>query len=112
MTHKDRRTTTYSLTNSSDVDRTIWLEHIVPEDRRLLDDIQPEPKDARRFRFKFALPPGKTATQAVTEEFVEARPESFGSKAGPAMSLSGGTIDLPVEQLHHQPGIRGLGECR
>ncbi len=99
VTHKDRRTTTYSLTNSSDVERTVWLEHFVPDDRRLLGNIQPEPKDARRYRFKFALAPGKTATQAVTEEYLEARPEAFGLKAGPAMSLPGGAIDVPIERF-------------
>ncbi len=103
VTHKDRRTTTYFLRNRADVERIIWLEHFVTRDRMLVGDIKPEGEDKNRYRFKLIIPPGKTMTQTVVEEFIEARPEMFGLKTGPTY---GQNIKLPPGDANELPADR------
>ncbi len=111
VTHKDRRTTTYHVKNRSDVDRTVWLEHFVPKERKLVGDVKPEGEDGRRYRFKLQLQPGKTLSQTVVEEFESARPEVFGMKTG---SYTGGQNkkgeapeagDLPADRFITELGF-------
>jgi hypothetical protein len=111
VTHKDRRTTTYFLKNRADVERIIWLEHFVQRDRLLVGEVKPEGEDKNRYRFKLIIPPGKTMTQTVVEEFVDARPEVFGLKTGPAYAqnvkqpvASDGT-ELPVDRFITELGF-------
>jgi hypothetical protein len=99
VTHKDRRTTTYFLRNRADVERTIWLEHFVTRDRRLVGDIKPEGEDKNRYRFKLTIPAGKTVTQTVVEEFIDARPENFGLKTGAYAAPAAGAGELPADRF-------------
>ena len=48
----------------------------------LVGDVKPEGEDIHRYRFKLILPPGKTLTQTVIEEFENAKPEMFALKTG------------------------------
>ena len=82
VTHKDRRTTTYSLKNRADVERTITLEHFVPKGRLLVGDVKPAGADQLRYTYKLVLPPGKTLSQTVVDEFDTAKPEMFAMKSG------------------------------
>jgi hypothetical protein len=75
--HKDRRTTTYFFRNRVKEERTVWLEHFVPHERKLLGDAQPVAENAQRYRFKLALPPDKTISYTVSEELKEAQAEPF-----------------------------------
>lgn len=103
VTHKDRRTTTYFLKNRADVERIIWLEHFVIRDRILVGDIKPEGEDKNRYRFKLVIPPGKTMTQVVVEEFVSARPEIFAIKTGP---VYGQNVKQPAPEAGELPADR------
>ena len=80
VTHKDRRTTTYFIRNRIAEERTIWLEHIAPNDRHLLGDTKPVVDNAQRYRFKLVVPGNKTISYVVQEEFLQARPEAFALK--------------------------------
>jgi hypothetical protein len=111
VTHKDRRTTTYFLKNRADVERIIWLEHFVQRDRILVGDTNPEGEDKQRYRFKLVIPPGKTMTQTVVEEFISARPEVFGLKTGPTYGqnikqpAAGDANDLPADRFITELGF-------
>jgi hypothetical protein len=97
--HKDRRATTYFIRNRADVDRTIYLEHVVARERKLLDDIKPEADNAQRYCIKLALAKGATVQQQVTEELKDSRAETF-----PLLTVEGtppprpGTNDLPQQR--------------
>ena len=82
VTHKDRRSTTYFLRNREGIERTVWLEHFVPEGRHLLGSIKPEANEIRRYRFKMVLPPGGTLSQNVIEEFIDVHSETIVLKSG------------------------------
>jgi hypothetical protein len=99
VTHKDRRTTTYFLKNRADHERTIWLEHFVTRDRKLVGDVKPDGEDQNRYRFKLVIPAGKTATQTVVEEFVSARPEAFPLKTGQYVAPVAGQGELPADRF-------------
>jgi len=105
VTHKDRRTTTYFLKNRADVDRTIWLEHFVPRDRILVGDVKPDGEDPQRYRFKLMLPPGKTLSQTVVEEFISARPEPFALKTGAYTRQAIDKTELPSDRFITELGF-------
>jgi len=77
VTHKDRRTTTYSFRNRADEDRIVWLDHNVLSDRQLMGNNEPIEKNTNRYRFKLDLKKGQTLSYTVTEELRVAKPESF-----------------------------------
>jgi hypothetical protein len=106
VTHKDRFATTYYLRNRAEVERTVWLEHFVLPERRLVGDAAPEVGDQRRARFKLVLPPGKTLTQTLVEELREARPDTITLSTGATIvgTASREWNDLPAERY-----ITGLG---
>ena len=68
------------LTAFTNEERTIWLEHIVPNERKLLGDTKPIAENAQRFRFKLSLAPNATINYVVAEEFLNPRPEVFALK--------------------------------
>lgn len=105
VTHKDRRTTTYFLKNRADVERTIWLEHFVPKDRLLVGDVKPAGEDKARYRFKLILPPGKTLSQTVVEEFETARPEAFAIKGGNYTRIANDNTELPADRFITELGF-------
>ncbi|MCE9530160.1 MAG: hypothetical protein K8T89_03340, partial [Planctomycetes bacterium] len=99
VTHKDRRTTNYYLKNRADVERTVWLEHFVQRERKLVGDVKPEGEDSQRYRFKLILPPGKTLSQTVVEEFLVPRPESFPMKGGNYTRTANDATELPADRF-------------
>lgn len=110
VTHKDRRTTTYYLKNRADVERTIWLEHFVPQGRKLVGDVKPIGDDQRRFRFKLLMPPGATLSQTVVDEFDHAQPETFAIRTGnytrTVQALSGVEVtDIPADRFVTELGF-------
>ena len=111
VTHKDRRTQTYFLRNRDKRERTVWLEHAVPAERRLVGDAQPVADNARLYRFKLTLPAGKTVSHSVTDELIEPRPESFA-----LVTVEGtppprpGTNDLPQQRYVTELGVEVWAE--
>jgi hypothetical protein len=77
VTHRDRRSTTYFFRNRADEDRTVWLEHNVPAERKLLGNSEPVDKSLNRYRFKIELKKGETKSHSVSEELNTPKPEAF-----------------------------------
>jgi hypothetical protein len=99
VTHKDRRTTTYHVKNRVGAERTVALEHVAPNGRRLIGDAQPAFPGTQRYRFKLVIPPGQTLTQAVVEESVDAVTEEYRLKSGAPVSLNQPLGELPAERF-------------
>jgi hypothetical protein len=69
-TTKVRETKTYTLKNRNDQRRLVLIEHPVRTDFKLVDTEKPAETASDFYRFQVEVAPGKTATQAVTEERV------------------------------------------
>ncbi len=68
---KIRETKTYTIVNRNDQERLVLVEHPVRNDFHLTDDTsKPAETASDVYRFEVKVPPGKTATQVVTEEKV------------------------------------------
>ena len=93
VTHKDRRTTTYFFRNRADEDRTVWLEHNIIPERKLLGNQEPIEKGANRYKFKLDLKKGQTLYHTVSEELRTAKPEVF-----PLQALAGYSAPRPGEE--------------
>jgi len=105
--HNDRRTTTYSIRNRADEERTVWLEHIVPDGRRLIGDVKPDVDDVHRYCFKLVLPPGKMLSQTVVEEFEIAQPEAIllRTSAAATKGANSAANNLPAERFITELGF-------
>jgi hypothetical protein len=69
-TTKVRETKTYTIKNRNDAERVVLVEHPVRNDFKLVDTDKPAETASDFYRFQLKVAPGKTETQAVTEEKV------------------------------------------
>jgi hypothetical protein len=73
VTHKLVHTHNYTAENKSDTDKTLIVEHNFRNGWKLIEPEKPMEKTDTLYRFKEALPAGKSASLKVTEELVNAQ---------------------------------------
>jgi hypothetical protein len=70
-TDKIREELTYTATNRTDKERTLWIEHPYRADFQLVSETKPVERTQENYRFEIKLPAG--AKQAISQTIVEER---------------------------------------